>query len=629
MPPDIHTAITLAPGRPIARADVPRALELALQPAGLALTPQPGGGYAVLPNAQARAVAPLGAGADDPGFASEVVRLQFVNAEELRKLMEPVLPGVAVSTDATTNSLTIAGASGQRAAAHDLIRQFDVDWLRGTSFALFVPGRTDARLIVPELDKLLNAEGAPTRNLVRLLAMDRLNGILAISTQPQYLDDVRRWVEILDREGESNQRKLFVYKVQNGRSSDLAKTLVNAFGGASGGRGAAGGGGGVATDGLRSDSSIAGGSGTLGVSTFQPPGNGAGAGALNGAGGVSGSGLTSGSSSGAGLSGASAPGGTDTMARDAGGSTSADIQTDGFNAKITNDDVNNAIVVYSTPRDYAVLEDALRKLDVAPYQVMIEAAIVEVTLTDTLRFGVQGLYNNAGLSVGLTESAASASPVQAFPGFSALYAAKTVSAALNALEGLTKVNVVSAPKLMVLNNQTASIQVGDEVPILTGSATNVVTSNAAVVNSVDYRDTGIILKVTPRVNSSGFVLLDLAQEVSDVVNPAVTSTIQSPTISTRKIATSVAVQDGEVIALGGLIRDNRTDIKTGLPILSRVPVLGPLLFGNVNNDDERTELIVLLRPRVVKTMSDARAVTDDLREKLQSLRALLPANRIP
>ncbi len=629
VPPDIHTPITLAPSRPIARADVPRALELALAPAGLALTPQPGGGYAILPNAQARAVAPVGGSSTTPGFASEVIPLQFVNADEMRKLIEPVIPGVVVSTDTASNSLTIAGASGQRASAHDLVRQFDVNWLRGTSFALFVPHRTDARLIVPELDKVLNADGAPTKNLVRLIAMDRLNGILAVSTQPQYLEDTRRWVEILDREGENNERRLFVYRVQNGRSSDLAKTLINAFGG--GGSANRMGGGGVGTDGMRSDSAIAGGSGSLGISTFQPPGSGTGSGALNGAGSVGGASLAAGpGGASAGLASSTTPSTPDTgSAGGGGGPTTGDVQADGFHAKITSDEVNNAVVVYSTPRDYAVVEDALRKLDIAPYQVEIEAAIVEVTLTDQLRFGVQGLFNNnVNFSAGLTEGT-TAAVAQAFPGFSALYSARTVSAALNALESLTKVNVVSAPKLLVLNNQTASIQVGNEVPILTGSATNVVTSNAAVVNSVDYRDTGIILKVTPRVNSSGFVLMDLAQEVSDVVASGSAATIDSPTFSNRKIATSVAIQDGEVIALGGLIRDNRTDIKTGLPVLSRIPLLGPLLFGNINNDDERTELIVLLQPKVVKNVEDARAVTLELRDKLQSLRALLPDGKAP
>jgi len=167
------------------------------------------------------------------------------------------------------------------------------------------------------------------------------------------------------------------------------------------------------------------------------------------------------------------------------------------------------------------------------------------------------------------------------------------------------------------------------VPILTGSATSVITSSAPVVNSVDYRDTGIILKVTPRVNSSGLVLLDLAQEVSGVVAATSSSAIDSPTISTRRIATSVAVQDGEIIALGGLISDNRTDSKSGVPGLSRIPILGALLFGNLNNNDTRTELVVLLRPTVVRNVDDGRAVTQELREKLRGLRDLLPPNRMP
>ena len=226
--PDIHTPVTLAPGRPIASADVLRVFEEALRNANLALVQQ-GAGYAILPVDQAKAVAPVGDAAT-PGFMSEAVSLQFVNADALRRLIDPVLPGVVTGADASSNVLTIAGTEGQRASARDLIRQFDVNWLRGASFALFTPRRTDSRLIAPELDKLLNADGAPTKGLVRLIAMDRINGILAVSTQPQYLEDVRRWVEILDREGESNQRRLFVYRVQNGRSSDLAKVLISAFG---------------------------------------------------------------------------------------------------------------------------------------------------------------------------------------------------------------------------------------------------------------------------------------------------------------------------------------------------------------------------------------------------------------
>ena len=207
IPPDLHTPITLAPGKKIPRRLVLPAFEEALRAAGLALVPQ-AVGYAILPIDQAKTVGPVGTIAF--GFSTEALQLQYVNADEMRRLIEPVLPGVVTSADASRNLLTIAGTEGQRASARALVRQFDVNWLRGTSFGLFIPHRTDARLIVPELDKVLNAEGAPTRNLVHLIAMDSLNGILAVSTQPQYLDDVRRWVEILDREGQSNARRLFV-----------------------------------------------------------------------------------------------------------------------------------------------------------------------------------------------------------------------------------------------------------------------------------------------------------------------------------------------------------------------------------------------------------------------------------
>ena len=608
--PEIHTLVTLQTGRKISNTEILPAFEAALRVSGLALVAQPTGAYSILPVDQAKAVAPVSESVGAIGFASEAIHVEFVNADELRRLIDPVLPGVVTGADVPTNTLTIAGTEGQRTSARNLVRQFDVNWLRGTSFALFVPHRTDSRLIVPELEKVLNANGAPTREMVRLISMDRLNGILAVSAQPQYLEDVRRWVEILDREGENNSRRLFVYRVQNGRSTDLSRVLANAFGQS-----------GATTKPTQ-----------LGFQDSQrPPGV---IGVLPGDGQSPNIGVPSSGLSANGLPTPPTATGTGPPTNGGGGgpaavAASVEVQADDFHAKITSDDVNNAIIVYATPRDYAVVEDALRKLDVPPYQVMIEAAIVEVTLTDALRFGVQGLYTHGGTTAGLTESTTSALATQTFPGFSALYATKSINAALNALETLTKVNVISSPKLMVLNNQTASIEVGDQVPILTGSATSVITTSAPVVNSVDYRDTGIILKVTPRVNSSGLVLLDMAQEVSGVVASSSSSAIDSPTISTRRIATSVAVQDGEIIGLGGLISDNRTDSKSGVPGLSRIPILGALLFGNLNNNDTRTELIVLLRPTVVKTVDDGRAVTEELRDKLRGLRDLLPPNRMP
>jgi len=606
--PGLTTPVTVVTQRPIARSAVLPFLEGALRASDLAIVPQ-NGVFVIAPVDQARDQAAQITDAAT-GFGTETHTLRFVGAEPMKALLEPVLPGVVVQADSSSNTLTIAGTTGQRRSVRDLIAQFDVNWLQAMSFALIVPQRTDARLITPELDKLLNGPGAPTAGLVKLIAMERLNGILAVSPQPQYLDDVRRWVEILDREGQNNEKRLFVYRVQNGRSADLSKTLINAFGGSGGAGGRNGlpgiGLGGDQRSGRVADGGNSNASTSSGSDNSVPSGN-----PLSPAGGSS-----------------SSFGSSDGSSNDTGGgngdSNSGDSSStvnlgDGLSATISSDNANNAIVVYATPRVYAVIEEGLRKLDVPPQQVMIEAAITEVTLTNELAYGVQWLFRDGNFNIGQVRGSTQ-TPTRVFPGFSALYAnSGSIVATLNALENLTKINVVSAPKLLVLNNQTASLQVGDQVPILSGTAVSVENPDAPIVNSVEYRDTGVILKVTPRVNSGGLVLLDVSQEVSTVVNARTDATVASPTISTRKVASAVAVQDGEVLALGGLISDSTTKGNSGIPFLSRIPILGAL-FGNRTNDLRRTELLILLRPRVIRNSDDGKAITNELREKMQMLR---------
>ena len=576
--PNVTTPVSLVTPGPVARSSVLGLFETALKNAGLALAPVEGG-FQIQPVAAAQASGPIAP--ETVGYGTELIELKFINAEAIRKLLDSVVPGVVTSVDTARNAVTIAGTTGQRKSAHDLLQQFDVNWLRNMSFALFVPQRTDSRLIVPELEKLINANDAPTRGLVRLITMERLNGILAISAQGQYLEDVKRWIEILDREGESSEARLFVYRVQNGRARDLAKTLNNAFGGSGGGDV------GANTDPF--------------ATPDRPPAMGE-----------------------EGASRASAPRGAATPAA----SPIPNGGTATQHSRITADDVNNAVIVFGTPKEYAVVEEALRQLDVLPYQVLIEAAITEVSLTDELRYGVQWNFQTGNSNFALTEGN-SANPTRAFPGFSYFFSNNDISATLNALEQRTNIKVVSAPKLLVLNNQTAALQVGDQVPVSTGSAVSVENPDAPIVNSVEYRDTGVILKVTPRVNAGGLVLLDIAQEVSSVNARPPSSAIASPTISTRRVSTSIAVQDGQVIALGGLFRDSKSFGKNGLPILSRIPVLGSLLFGNSSNMQNRTELIILLKPHVIRSIDDGRAMTEELRAKIRTLEPFRTEGRIP
>lgn len=567
---------------PVARHALLPMLEDALRAANLALVPV-AGGYEIQPVAGASGVV----GADVAGFGSEAITVRFINTEEVRKVLDTLLPGVVSSTNPTTGTITITGTSGQRSSARDLLKQFDVDWLRNTSFALYVPHRTDARLIVPSLDKLINASDSPTHGLVRLIAMDQVNGILAISMQPQYLADVQRWVEILDREGESAEPRIFVYRVQNGRARDLTRTINMAFGGSAGGSGV----------GSADGSYGAGGDQPGGFPGAQPP-----------------------------PPPAPEPRGTIGNApQNAGGANTANASA-AQATRVTADEVNNAVLVYATPRQYGVIEDALRKLDLPPTQVLIEAAITEVGLNDDIGYGVQWNFTSGGnrLGVGTATTAAGGATT-----FSYAYTGSNIAASLRALEQRTSVKVVSAPKLLVLNNQTAALQVGDQVPISTGTATNLTNSNS-VVSTIEYRDTGVILKITPRVNASGVIQLDVSQEVSDISSaaPSAQTQQQSPTISTRRIATTVAVADNQVIALGGLFRDNTQNLRNGIPIVSRIPVLGGL-FGNQQKVQRRTELIVLLKPHVLRDPDDGRAATDELRSKLKMMQPFGSSNQIP
>ena len=595
--------VTVVTARPISRDTLLPFLEDAFAIGGFALVLD--GGRAV--------IEPIGQGfaggiaaPDAPGFGTEMVQLQFVNADQMRALIAPILPNVVSVSDPARNIVLLRGTSGQRASARDLLRQFDVNWLRNMNFALIVPKRTDARLIVPELEKLINAPDSPTREQVRIIAMEKLNGILAITRQRQYLDDVSRWIEILDRQGQNNEPRLFVYKVQNSRSRDLARTLNRAFGRGSG----------SGDDEVRDQQAA-----------FADAGSPDGAvqtGARNAA---QAQGYSFGSGVGSGASGQRSTATPDAGSRSDEGSGAS---FGGNGVQITSDDTNNAILVFGTPREYAVIEDALRKLDVPPMQVMIEAAITEVSLTDDLRYGLQWNFIEGNENIVLTDSTTGTGLVRDVPGFSFLFGnSGSLTGVLNALEGKTKVNVVSAPKLMTVNNGTASLQVGNQVPVLTQNSTATIDPNAPVINAIEYRDTGVILKITPRVNGSGLVLLDISQEVSDVLSSRASgSGIDSPVISTRKVSTTVAVQDGEVLALGGLIRNIQTRDKTGIPFLSQIPIIGGL-FGRQVEATDKVELVILLKPRVIRTVDDARAITEELRQKIRSLEPFSSTGQIP
>lgn len=286
-----------------------------------------------------------------------------------------------------------------------------------------------------------------------------------------------------------------------------------------------------------------------------------------------------------------------------------------FNPRITADDRNNILLIFATSAEMRIVQSALEQLDVPALQVLIEAVVAEVALTDDLRYGVQWFLQEGDASFTLS-SQSSGAVANLFPGFSALVAGTDIRATLSALETVTQVRVMSSPRMMVVNNETARLQVGDQVPIATQSAVERTDVTAPIVNTIQFRDTGVILEVTPRVNQSGMVQLDITQEISDVT-ATTTSDIDSPTIQQRKFTSSVSVADGETIALGGLIRDRESSGSSGVPFLADIPVFGGL-FGTQTSDFRRTEILVLITPRVIQTMDDVREVTRVLRQEFLS-----------
>jgi len=267
-------------------------------------------------------------------------------------------------------------------------------------------------------------------------------------------------------------------------------------------------------------------------------------------------------------------------------------------------------------RDYQRVLRVIQNLDVVPSQVLIEAVIAEVALNDDLQYGVQWQLKKGGSPTGASfSSLVTGGVAAAFPGFNYAFNAANIAATLSALNELTHVNVISTPSLMVLDNKTARLQIGDQVPITTQTATNVVTSSAAIVNTITMQDTGVILSVTPRINESGRVQLEIEQEVSSVVKTT-TSGIDSPTIQQRRVKTTVVVNNGEVLVLGGMIQDNATKTSTQIPLLGDIPGLGAA-FSNKVNSVSKTELIILITPRVVRDGSESRLVTEEYRRKMK------------
>jgi general secretion pathway protein D len=626
--PRVQGTITLASGRAVSKADVLFVLENALRMSNVAMV-RDRNGYRLIPAADA-----TGSGFVDTdeatraGYGISVVPLRYVSAQAMLKLLDGfgIKPN-SVRVDNARNLVIIQGTGPERRTAVDTMLSFDGDWMRGQSVGVFPIRNSTPEPIITEIEKIMDTgEGGLSQNLIKFQPVARLNAILVVSRKPEYLKTVATWIKRLD-ESDVSGVNLKVYRLHYGTAKQVAGLLNEILVGRSSG----------GLDTAQSQVapgagvSVASSGGPLAALSAQPPT------ALGQAGATGGGPMAAARPAGGG--GAAATAGNDLSAAGSGGAFGArgNGESAQANIRITPDIVNNSILVYASQETQRIVEQTLRQIDRPLMQIAIDATVAEVTLNDTLTYGVQ--YYLAGTQLGgtntgtsTTSSTGATTTTTGNTGslFSTIGSSALLSAVapgmnlvlgpanmpnviLNALHNVTNVKVLSNPSLVVLDNQTATLQVGDQVPITTGTA-NVLTANNTVVSTIDYRNTGIILRVVPRVSANGNVIIDIEQESSSVT-PGSASSL-TPTISDRHVKSSISVASGQTVLLAGLISDEVDRTRQGIPVLDKIPGLGDL-FSQQSGTKVRTELIIFIRPTIIRDAVDAHMVAEELRSKLR------------
>lgn len=651
--PPLSGSVTLSTGAEVSPDQALLLLEGALQANGLVMARDTRGTYHVGKPEALRTIVPgvrqaVSGGTLPPGAGAIIVKLNYIGASEMAAILRPMAsPEAIVRVDNLRNLLVLAGNRTQAEGWLDLISTFDVDLLKGMSVGVFPLKYVSAKDVEAALAVLAGgggaadsgsspapagrargaapgaaAQSAPSSGDVgmmtgafRVLPIDRINSILVVTPRAAYLEEARRWIDKLDQPGGGgSDPQLFIYQVQNVNARHLASVLGGIFSdGRSSGSTTP-----FSTSGVAPGLGGATGSSQVQTNAFANTGFRTNTGTSGATGGSLGAGRSGG------LGGSTGSFGQQQQQGQAQGQQGSVVASIG-GIRIMADELNNSVLVYSTRAEYEKIEATLKRLDLPLTQVLIEASIVEVTLTDDLNYGLQWAFNDSrsgtdytgrgvlsGLGQGVLGNAAA--------GFS--YTLKNpageIRAVLNALSKKTSVKVLASPSLMVLDNHTASIAVGTQTPIDAGES---VTSDGIIRTSVQYKDTGVNLIVTPSVNAGNVVTMQVDQSVTDVGAQGSTGgsgAASQPTFLQRQLSSKLAVRSGESIVMGGLIQTNSSTTKSGVPVLHKIPVIGNL-FGSTLDTGVRTELLVVITPRVVRSDIDIREVSDDLRDRMRGL----------
>lgn len=582
--PEVKGKVTLQTTQALTKEELLPTLEMVLRMNNAALV-KDDNIYHIEPAGSAVYTSNISAGGTTAGYQTRIIPVRNVAADEIAKLLKPLVQEKTIlQTDNNRNILLASGSSDEMQRVVEMVSTFDTDVLKGRSFALFTLAHVEPEAVIKELDAVFNNKSGDkdkdaSSSFFRFIPIERLNAILAISHQARYLRDIESWVFRLDKANVASGGGVNVYKVQHVDAVELADTLNEIFN---------------STPKKTKAPKVAAGETAGEISSTT----------------------------------------SESRQSSVGNATIADVAVSNVGkVRIIADEPNNSIVIVATAHEYEVIRPIINQLDVMPLQVLIDATIVEVDLKNDLKYGMQWSFDTGNFHNLLTDvTSGNLKAIGPVTGYSLFYSGGTAKAVLNALAEKSAINVIASPSLMVLNNQEAFINVGDKVPIATSQSTNNnsvnVTSNgilptnndnvsAIVSNNIQMVDTGVTLKITPRVNAGGLVLMKIEQEANQAV-PTTTSSLNSPTIQQRKINSSIAVKNGETIILGGLIREENGRGLTGMPILSDIPILGSL-FGTTSSSSNKTELVILITPRIVQNEKNARDVTNEFKRKLTGI----------
>jgi general secretion pathway protein D len=608
--PDVSGSVTLQTTTPLEASQLIPVLQTLLAQNNAVLV-QADGLYRVMAADQGG-----GAAAD-----TQVLPLHYANAAQLAAMLQPyVAKGGALTASAQGNAIVIQGDPASRAALTGLVQAFDIDALAGQSYELFPVNTGDAKDFADAFSAaLVKQDGNKGAALVSIVPLERISAVLVIASAPSYLSDAARIYAVLDRGQLETVRSWHIYYLRNSRANDAAYLLQEAFTPQD-----------VTaqptpdatqtdTTGFNQDSSSSSGDdgNTNGAASGSNGSGGPGTGTADSA-------TVAGTAGGNGNAGSAAPANTGSASALLGPLTASSADTDTDTMRIISDTQNNAVLVYTTVDENDQVEAMLSKIDIEPLEVRIDATIAEVDLTGALQYGTQFFFKSGGINAVLSEST-SAALETSFPGFVLSgHGSDAAPIAISALQSVTKVRVLSSPELMVLDNQAASLKVGDSVPYLSQTSQSTLTSDSQVIQSINYRDTGVIMRVTPHIGDDGLVTMDISQEVSAVSPTQTTTGIDSPTFTERTVSSRVAIQDGQTIGLAGLISDDDSQQNQGLPGLKNLPLIGGL-FGTQNNNRVREELLVLITPHVIRDQQQALDLTQDLQEAMPNA-ALVPGS---